>query len=151
MTDQDGDDLVQILEAGRRSPSSQNTQPWDFVLVTDRRQLAGLAQAATGGGGPAPPPVIIALIAPGGERRQRALYDLGQVTMCIMLAAAGLGIGSGHASVTDQDLARQVLHFPEDRSCPFLITLGYPAGRPLAPIRDPARRPFTEVVHRGFW
>jgi nitroreductase len=144
-------DLEQILEAGRRSPSSRNTQPWDFIVVTDRQQLAGLAKAATGGGGPAPPPVIIALIAPGGERRQRALYDLGQVTMSIMLAAAGLGIGSGHASVTDQDVARQVLGFPEDRSCPFLITLGYPAGRPLAPIRHPARRPFAEVVHRGHW
>jgi len=144
-------DLEQILEAGRRSPSSRNTQPWDFVVVTDPQQVAGLAKAATGGGGPAPPPVIIALIAPGGERRQRALYDLGQVTMSIMLAAAGLGIGSGHASVTDQDLARQVLGFPEDRSCPFLITLGYPAGRPLAPIRQPARRPFAEVVHRGHW
>jgi len=144
-------DLDQILEAGRRSPSSRNTQPWDFVVVTDRQQLAGLAKAATGGGGPAPPPVIIALVAPGGERRQRALYDLGQVTMSIMLAAAGLGLGSGHASVTDQDLARQVLGFPEDRSCPFLITLGYPAGRPLAPIRHPARRPFAEVVHRGHW
>ncbi len=144
-------DLEQILEAGRRSPSSRNTQPWDFVVVTDRQQLAGLARAATGGGGPAPPPVIIALIAPGGERRQRALYDLGQVTMSIMLAAAGLGIGSGHASVTDQDVARQVLGFPEDRSCPFLITLGYPAGRPLAPIRHPARRPFAEIVHRGHW
>jgi nitroreductase len=144
-------DLEQILEAGRRSPSSRNTQPWDFVVITDRQQLAGLAKAATGGGGPAPPPVIIALIAPGGERRQRALYDLGQVTMSIMLAAAGLGIGSGHASVTDQDVARQVLGFPEDRSCPFLITLGYPAGRPLAPIRHPARRPFAEVVHRGHW
>ena len=35
--------------------------------------------------------------------------------MSMMLAAAGLGIGSGHASVTDQDLARQLLGFPEDR------------------------------------
>ena len=29
-------DLDQILEAGRRAPSSQNWQPWDFVVVTDR-------------------------------------------------------------------------------------------------------------------
>src|SRR5258708_8178578 len=33
-------DLDQILEAGRRSPSSSNWQPWDFVVVTDRQQLA---------------------------------------------------------------------------------------------------------------
>ncbi|HJQ46170.1 MAG TPA: nitroreductase family protein [Amycolatopsis sp.] len=30
------DDLDRILEAGRRAPSSRNSQPWDFVLVTDR-------------------------------------------------------------------------------------------------------------------
>jgi len=28
-------DLDQILEAGRRAPSSQNWQPWDFILVTE--------------------------------------------------------------------------------------------------------------------
>ena len=33
-------DLDRILEAGRRSPSSQNWQPWDFILVTDREQLS---------------------------------------------------------------------------------------------------------------
>ena len=144
-------ELGQILEAGRRSPSSRNTQPWDFIVVTDRPQLTELAKAATGGGGPAPPAAMIALVGPGGDRRQRTLYDLGQVTMSMMLAATGLGIGSGHASVTDQVLARQLLGFPEDKACSFLITLGYPAGLPLAPIRHPSRRPFGDVVHRGHW
>jgi len=38
-----------------------------------------------------------------------------------------------------------------DRTCALLISLGYPAGRPLAPVRRPDRRPFDEVVHRGRW
>src|SRR5579875_1568575 len=33
------DHLDRVLEAGRRAPSSQNNQPWDFVLVTERWQL----------------------------------------------------------------------------------------------------------------
>ena len=38
-------DLDRILEAGRRSPSSQNSQPWDFVVVTEREQfLKGLTE-----------------------------------------------------------------------------------------------------------
>ena len=123
-------------------------------MVTDRQQLAELAKAATGGGAPAPPPAIIALIAPGGERRQRALYDLGQVTMSIMLAAAGLGIGSGHASVTDQDLARQVLGFPEDKVLPVPDHAGLPgraAGPDPPPRPPPVRRsspPRPLVAHR---
>ncbi len=144
-------DLDQILEAGRRSPSSRNWQPWDFIVVTDRRQLAELARVWRGGGHVAQSAATIALIAPAADERRRAPFDLGQVTMSIMLAAAGLGIGSGHSAVADQDLARRVLGFPADRTCAFLIPLGYPAGRPLTPILRPDRRPLDEIVHRGHW
>ncbi len=39
------EDLERILEAGRRAPSSQNWQPWNFVVVTGREQLIELAKA----------------------------------------------------------------------------------------------------------
>jgi nitroreductase len=71
--------------------------------------------------------------------------------MAMMLAAADLGIGSSHAGVADLQLARELLGFPEDRRWVLLISLGYPADRPLAPIGNPRRRPFSEVVHRGRW
>jgi nitroreductase len=71
--------------------------------------------------------------------------------MAMALAAADLGIGSCHAGVADLDLAREVLGFPEDRSSVLLLSLGYPAGRPLVPVKKPLRRPFDEVVHRGRW
>jgi nitroreductase len=69
----------------------------------------------------------------------------------MMVVAADLGIGSGHSAVGDQALARQLLGFPEDREITIMIDFGYPADRPLAPIRRPDRRPFDEVVHRGHW
>jgi hypothetical protein len=40
-------------------------------------------------------------------------YDLGQATYAIMLAATGLGIGTGNSSVCDQDRAREILGVPE--------------------------------------
>src|SRR6266567_2462879 len=83
--------------------------------------------------------------------RDRAQYDLGQATMAMLIAAADLGIGSGHAAVADQHQARRVLGLPEDRYAAYLIDLGYPADRPLRPIRKPNRRPFGEVVHRDRW
>ena len=49
-------DLDQVLEAGRRSPSSRNWQPWDFVVVTGRPQLTELAQVwRAAGTSPGPP------------------------------------------------------------------------------------------------
>ena len=71
--------------------------------------------------------------------------------MSIMLAAADQGVGSCHAWVGEQGLERRILGFPGDRFCAWLIALGYPADRPLAPIRRPRRRPFEAVVHRDHW
>jgi nitroreductase len=147
-------DLDQILEAGRRTPSAGNQQAWDFVVCTDREQLAQLAKVWRSAGHVARSAATIALIAPNTqEARSRDLvqYDLGQATISIMLAAADLGIGSAHSAVSDQELARRLLGFPEDRFCAWLITLGVPADRPLRPIARPNRRPFEDVVHRGRW
>jgi nitroreductase len=142
--------LDQILEAGRRSPSSRNTQPWDFVLVTDRQQLQDLSHVWVGAGHVAGSAATVALIT-AAEQERRTAFDLGQVTMSMMLAAADHGIGSCHAGVGDQDECRRLLGLPDDRTCAFLISFGYPADRPLAPIARPDRRPFDEVVHRDHW
>ncbi len=147
-------DLDRILEAARRAPSAGNQQAWDFVVCTDREQLAQLATVWRGARHVASSAATIALVAPVSEdarTRDLVQYDLGQATMSIMLAAADLGIGSAHASVSDQALARRLLGLPEYRFCAYLIALGAPADRPLTPIRRPNRRPFAEVVHRGHW
>jgi nitroreductase len=147
-------DLDQILEAGRRAPSSRNWQPWDFIAVTDRAQLGELAQVWRGGGHIAQSAATIVLLLPDvndAAQRERAAYDAGQATVQMMIAAADLGIGSGHSAVGDQARAREILGFPEDHYALIMIDFGYPAGRPLAPLRRPDRRPFEEVVHRGRW
>ena len=146
------EDLDRILEVGRRSPSSQNWQPWDFILVTDRGQLRALAKVWEGSAHVAGSAATIVVIGPAADNEfHRAQFDLGQATMAMTLAAADLGIGSCHAGVADLPLARELLGFPEDRDWAFLISLGYPADRPLTPIKRPDRRPFDEVVHRDHW
>jgi nitroreductase len=148
------EDLDRVLEAARRTPSAGNQQAWDFVVCTDPEQLAQLARVRPAARHVAGSAATIALVAPTTEdARGRDLIqlDLGQATMSIMLAAADLGIGSAHAGVHDQELARRLLGFPEDRFCALLVSLGYPADRPLAPIERPDRRPLADVVHRGHW
>jgi nitroreductase len=148
------DALDRILEAGRRAPSSHNGQPWDFVVVTDRDQLERLAKVWHYGDHVAGSAATIALVLPvsdDADEREMAVYDLGQATMAMQIAAADLGIGTGHSAVGDQELAREVLGLPGDRYAAYLLDLGYPADRPLRPIRRPDRRPFAEVVHQGRW
>ncbi len=146
--------LERILEAGRRAPSSMNWQPWNFVVVTDRAQLVELAKVWHGAGHVPGSAATIALVGaePEDERHRDWLqYDLGQATANMMLVAADLGIGSGHAACTDQEQAQKVLGFPDGYFCVYLMALGYPADRPLRPIEHPDRRPFDDVVHWGRW
>lgn len=146
-------DLERILEAGRRAPSSRNWQPWDFIVVTDRGQLQELSTVWRGGGHIAQSAVTVVIVVPaaGEQPPDRAAFDIGQASMQMMLAAADRGIGSGHSAVGDQDRARELLGFPADRSAAIMIDFGYPADRPLSPIRRPDRRPVDGVVHRGRW
>lgn len=148
------EDLDRIVEAGWRAPSASNRQHWDFVLVTDRAQLAELSTVWQGAGHIATASAAIALVVPvPDDDRTRIMdqYDLGQATFAMMLAATDLGIGTGHSSVGDQDKARALLGVPDSHLVSFLLGVGYPADRPLRPIRKPDRRPFDDVVHRGHW
>lgn len=147
-------DLDRILEAAWRAPSSSNQQRWDFVVCTERRRLQELAKVWRHGGHVATSAATVALVAPDAadaDTRASIQFDLGQAAMSMMLAASDLAIGSGHSVVDDQELARRLLGLPDDRFCALLIPLGYPADRPLRPIRRPNRRPFDEVVHRERW
>jgi len=147
-------DLDRILEAARRTPSSVNQQAWDFVVVTERDRLRELSSIWRYAAHVATSAATIALVTPVSDDRDERdtfQYDIGQATMSIMLAAADLGIGSGHASVGDQALARQILALPDDREVAILVALGYPADRSLTPVRRPNRRAFDDVVHRERW
>jgi nitroreductase len=146
-------DLDRILEAGRRSPSSMNEQPWDFIVVTERDRLRRMADLWRFGSHLSGAAAAIALLTPASsdpDARETFAFDLGQAAMSMMVTAADLGIGSCHSSVGDQGEARTVLGFPEDRECVILLSLGYPV-QPLEPIEDPARRPASDVVHREHW
>jgi nitroreductase len=147
-------DLNRIAEAGWRAPSAKNRQAWDFIIVTDRAQLQELSTVWRGAGHIAGARAAIVFVVPEPPDERRLVvdqYDVGQATMAMMIAATDLGIGTGHSSVGDQEKARAILGVPEGYVVAFMLGVGYPADRPLKPIRKPNRRPFDEVVHHGHW
>src|ERR1700736_6681328 len=118
------EDLNRIAEAGWRAPSARNRQPWDFVIVTDRAQLEELSTVWRGAGHIASAPAAIVLVVPVPPDERRGgtdNYDVGQATMAMMIAAADLGIGTGHSSVGDQDKARAILGVPDDHLVAFML------------------------------
>jgi nitroreductase len=147
-------DLDRIAEAGWRAPSASNRQHWNFIIVTDREQLQALSTVWQGARHIAGAAAAIALVLPQpSDERSKVVdqYDLGQATYAIMLAAADLGVGTGHSSVGDHEKAREILGVPDDHDVAYMIGVGYPADRPLKPIVKPNRFPFDEVVRHGHW
>ena len=113
------EDLDRIAEAAWRAPSASNRQHWDFVVVTDKDKLQALSKVWRGAGHIAGAAAAIALVVPQTDDERTRLidyYDLGQATYAIAVAAADLGIGTGHASVGDQDRARK------SSACPAITT-----------------------------
>jgi nitroreductase len=107
-----------------------------------------------GAGHIAAAPAAIALVLPETDDDRTRLvdyYDLGQATYAMAVAAADLGIGTGHAGVGDRDKARQILDVPAGQYVAYLLGVGYPADRPLRPVAKPDRRPVGEVIRHGRW
>ncbi len=75
-------DLKAILDAGRRAQSSNDTQPWTFIVVRDRATLRALSECGRYAGHLAGATVAIALVA-----NEPADFDLGQAAANMQLAA----------------------------------------------------------------
>src|SRR6202012_3487973 len=108
------------------------------IAVTGRTELQELSHVWRGGDHVAESALTVIVVLPvldDAAQRERANFDVGQAVMQMMIAAADRGIGSGHSAVGDQDLARRLLGFPEDRYASMMIDFGYAAGVPLRPIQ----------------
>jgi nitroreductase len=149
------DVLTKILQAGRASGSSKNTQPWRFVVLKERQHRHDLAEAMMAPRNLDRCAVAIAVVL----LNDRLRFDAGRVAQNMMVAAWALGVGSCPNSVRpDQhDRVRQDLGIPAEAAVATIITLGYPTpGQPRPRQKaDPEkivaklnRLPLDELVHR---
>jgi nitroreductase len=148
--------LVRIVDAGRLAGSSKNLQRWTFIVVTDRDTLRRLATVGPYAGHLAGAPAAIALVTPdprAADGPLSVMWDLGRAAQNMVLEAFALGIGSCPATVYQQALAREILGYPTDQHCEYVLSIGrprYPAQLERAP-RAGGRRRMDEVLRRDHW
>lgn len=144
-------ELLEILESGRWTGSSLNSQPWTFVVVTApemKRELSEAGHYATHLASAAA--VVVLVGAPG-----RGDFDLGRAAQNMMLTAAALGIGSCPATLHSQDSVRRLLGVPADRLARHAIAFGHPnqdvetiVRANMRLVTGSARQTLDEVVRR---
>jgi len=138
------DDVTRrILDAGRLSGSSRNSQAWEFVIVEAAQKR--LADAVW-----APRNVLGAklVVAICGEAQG---IDVGRCAQNMMVSAWSEGVTSCPNGIRDADAAAEIC----GAAVKLVLTFGYPA-RPRKPASLPAeewsaranRKPLDELVRR---
>lgn len=131
------EDLTILVKAGMAAPTARNSQPWEFVVITDKNILNTMAEklpyAKMLAGAPS------AIVVCGntermleGEGRDNWVLDCSAATENILLAVEAKGLGAVWTGVyPSKDRMKEValaLSLPEN-IVPFcVIPLGYPTG-----------------------
>ena len=134
---------TRILDAGRVSGSSRNTQKWSFVVVRDAQQE--LANAVYAPQNVSTAQLVIAIVG------DAAGFDVGRASQNMMLAAWNEGVGSCPNGSADPDAAAEVCGGPVK----MIISFGYPAKPRDVDARSAdewsaraKREPLDELVRR---
>jgi nitroreductase len=145
--------IMTILNAGRRAQSSKNTQPWNFITITDPVILKGLSECGVYADHLAGAPLGIAIVHGDPGQKFQLMFDIGQSAAYMQLAAWELGIGSCIASVYEADKARELLGFPVDMHLRIALSFGYPQDGDLLvrPPRKGGRKTIDELIHWNKW
>lgn len=135
------EELGAILEAGRWTGSSKNSQSWSFIAVTDPKRLQGLAEH-----GDFTQPVrdsaatIVLVKEPGGN-----MFDIGRAAQNIMLAANAVGVASCPITLHREKDAAVYLGLADGAVARYAVALGYPAVDAQPRIFG-GRKPAADVV-----
>jgi nitroreductase len=136
------DDVVRrIVEAGHRSASAGNKQPWHFVVVRDPDELRKLGELAKTGPYIAQAPLAVAVaVEPGAI----GVSDGSRAIQNMILTAWGEGVGSNWVGFKGLEDAAKYLGIPDTLELLGIVPFGYPVRTSRKGKKN--RRPVTEVV-----
>jgi len=161
------DVLRSIFEAARWAPSSNNEQPWAYIVATkdDRenfeKMLSVLVEFNVQWARSAP---VLALavarltFAKNNAPNRNAQYDTGAATALLSVEATARGLAVHQMAGFDPEKARRVFGIPAGWEPMAALAIGYP-GDPASlppPLKDRemaprTRNPIAEFVMAGQW
>jgi nitroreductase len=158
------DALISVLEAARWTASSNNVQPWRFIVATSADK-EGHAKALSGFNernqrwAKNAPVLIIALyrtVNDQGAPNGASAYDLGAAVAQAVLQGTALGLVVHQAGGIEKDKIRAAYNIPADTEVAVAFGLGYQADESVLPddlrereLQPRARKELSEIVFAG--
>lgn len=135
--------LKKIVDTGRLAPSAKNIQPWEFILVVEKKTLKKISDFVTWG--PFIKDSAACVIICGNKNAKRFVEDCCLAAENIMLSAKSFGIGSCYVAALGKNLdgVRELLNIPENYEIVCFIPLGYFEKNP-----EPyGKRDLKSIIH----
>ena len=138
------EELLRIVDAGRRAPSGRNRQPCQFVLITDHAIIERLSavQACIGQASAA----IAVLV--DDQLTEYWKEDAAAAIENMLLAIAALGYASvwveGYV-LRNEAMVKETLGVPENLRAIAVL----PIGKPAAEAKQAAKKPLEDILHRN--
>jgi len=135
-TDQpvDQETLTLLMKAAMAAPTAMNAQPWEFVVITEKKVIDRLRKYMMFGKMKAA--AVICVLGSRRKQKNKAgdlfwVQDCSAATQNILLAATSLGLGAVwvgvHPVFIFQQTVSAILNLPERVTPLNLIYIGYPA------------------------
>jgi nitroreductase len=142
--------LEKILEAGRWAPSASNSQPWEFIILRDRKIREEVAKATTYGKFLADAPLGIAVVIDP-QASTHPVEDGAIATQNMLLAAHALGLGAcwigAYGSVYEATVS-EILRIPKGKRVLSILSIGYLAESPRSSRKELEELTFTDLYGR---
>ena len=140
--------LNNILEAGRRSPSATNIQPWHFVVIRDQKAKEACSLGGFNRFTGDADFIVVGLYKPSEVIMEP--FSLMDVTIALqnMVTSAWLqGVGSCWIGAWNDAKLRDTLNLPADSKIVGLVTFGIPDENPTLP----PKKALNEIIHFDKW
>jgi nitroreductase len=137
------EDLMRIVDAGRRAPSGRNRQQREFIAVTDSETLAKLGEIQ---GCIAEASAAVAVVMDE-NATSFWLEDAAAAIENMLLAITALGYSGLWAEGTvlgHEAYGKEVLRVPEDRRLVAIV----PIGKAASETAQADKKPLSEILHR---
>ena len=146
-----------LVEAAVRSPTSRGRNPWEFIVVDDRKLLSKLGHAKQHGSAFLSDAPLAIVVAADSDKSDVWTEDCSIAAIVIQLAAEELGLGScwvqvrlrpHNAESTAESFVKDLLGLPETHVVECIVGIGYPAEH--KPGHLPDNLPFSHVHRNSF-
>lgn len=148
-----------LFEAARWSASSNNLQPWRFIVATRDNEAAYAQMVSVLVSGnqewASTAPVLVLNMTRNidhkGRPNKNARHDLGQAVAHLTVQATALGLSLRQMGGIEADKAREVYAIPDEFDILNAMAIGYPAPDAADAMNKPrTREPLASFVFDGW-